>query len=81
MSSAPTLIVYSTPLCKPCEALKRILTTEGLAFESVDLLVDEDAAALMEREGIRSSPALSIDGRIYAGADLDMDNLVELLDL
>jgi len=78
---APKLIVYSTPLCKPCEALKRILATEGLAFDAVDLLVDADAAALMAREGIRSSPALSIDGRIYAGPDLEMDNLVELLDL
>jgi glutaredoxin len=78
---APKLIVYSTPLCPPCEALKRILATEGLAFDVVDLLVDAEAAALMEREGIRSSPALSIDGRIYAGADLEMDNLVALLDL
>ena len=77
----PRLIVYSTPLCRPCEALKRILTAEGLDFEVVDLLVDEEAAALMEREGVRSSPALSIDGRIYAGADLEMENLAALLDL
>ena len=44
-------------------------------------LVDEEAATLMEREGVRSSPALSIDGRIYSGADLEMGNLVALLDL
>ena len=78
---APKLIVYSTPLCPPCETLKRILKTEGLAFDVVDLLVDEEAATLMEREGVRSSPALSIDGRIYSGADLEMGNLVALLDL
>ena len=75
------LIVYTTPLCAPCEALKRILTTEGLAFETKDLMVDEDAAKLMESKGIRSSPALGINGEIYAGDDLRMDRLVALLDL
>ena len=78
---APKLIVYSTPLCAPCEALKRILNTEGLDFEVIDLMMDEEAALLMEREGIRTSPALSIDGRLHAGADLEMGNLAALLDL
>ena len=40
----------------------------------------KEAAALMEREGIRTSPALSIDGKLHAGADLEMGNLVALLD-
>jgi len=75
------LIVYTTPLCAPCEALKRILTSEGLAFEVKDLLVDEPAAALMERHGIRTAPALGIDGEIYAGDDLKPERLVALLDL
>jgi glutaredoxin len=75
------LIVYTTPLCAPCETLKRILTTEGLAFETKDLMVDEVAAKLMEDQGIRSSPALGIDGEIFAGEDLRPDRLVALLDL
>jgi len=74
-------IVYSTPLCAPCDALKRILTAEGLTFESKDLMVDEAAAKLIASKGIRSSPALGIDGEIYAGDDLRLDRLVELLDL
>ena len=75
------LIVYTTPLCAPCEALKRILATEGLAFEVKDLMVDAAAAALMERSGIRTTPALGIDGKIYAGDDLRPHRLVALLDL
>jgi glutaredoxin-like protein NrdH len=75
------LIVYTTPLCAPCEALKRILTMEGLAFEVKDLLVDETAAQLMERHGIRTAPALGIDGEIFAGEDLKPERLVALLDL
>ena len=74
-------IVYSTPLCEPCEALKRILATEGLAFEVKDLLLDDEAAVLMERSGIRSAPALGIDGEIYAGDDLEPERLAALLDL
>ncbi len=35
----------------------------------------------MERHGIRSAPALGIDGEIYAGEDLSPDRLVVLLDL
>lgn len=77
----PEIIVYTTPFCAPCEQLKRILTTEGLAFEIKDLMVDEEAAELMERHGIRSAPALGIDGEIYAGDDLRPDRLVALLDL
>jgi glutaredoxin-like protein NrdH len=78
---AAEIIVYTTPLCAPCEVLKRILTTEGLAFEIKDLMVDEAAAELMEQHGIRSAPALGINGEIYSGDDLNPDRLVALLDL
>ena len=78
---APEIIVYTTPLCAPCEVLKRVLTTEGLAFETKDLMVDEAAAELMEKHGIRSAPALGINGEIYSGEDLNPDRLVALLDL
>ena len=75
------LVVYTTPLCAPCEGLKRILTTEGLDFEVKDLMLDSEAAALMDSLGIRTSPALGIDDRVYAGDDLRPDRLVALLDL
>ncbi|MEZ5550922.1 MAG: glutaredoxin family protein [Pseudomonadales bacterium] len=77
---AREIIVYTTPLCAPCESLKRILSTEGIPFIVKDLMVDEAAASLVERHGIRTVPALGIDGRIYAGDDLRPDRLVALLD-
>ena len=77
---AREVIVYTTPLCAPCEMLKRILATEGVPFTVKDLMIDEAAAALMERLGIRAAPALGIDGEIYAGDDLRPDRLVALLD-
>ena len=73
------IVLYTTPLCPPCDALKRLLVSEGLAFEIKDLLIDEQAAALVESKGIRTAPALGIDGEIYAGEELRPDRLVELL--
>ncbi len=74
------LIIYSTPLCAPCEVLKRILTTEGLDFVVKDLMVDEAAAELMDVNGIRSVPVLGIDGALYHGEALRPEKLVALLD-
>ena len=81
MTRQRKLVVYSSPLCAPCEALKRLLASEGLDFEVRDVMVDEDAARLLESRGIRTTPVLGIDDRYYAGDDLAPDRLVALLDL
>lgn len=75
------IIVYSTPLCAPCDVLKRILTTEGFEFEVKDLLVDTTAAELVEAAGIRSVPVLGIDDELFAGDDLQPERLAAILDL
>ncbi|MBT5602376.1 MAG: hypothetical protein HOJ61_09065, partial [Gammaproteobacteria bacterium] len=54
--------------------------SEGLIFEVEDLMVNEAAAALMEKQGIRTAPVLGIDGQLYSGEDLNPDRLVALLD-
>ena len=74
-----TVIVYTTPLCVPCEALKRALKARGVPFRTVDLLMDEAAAERLEEQGIRSAPALEVDGRFYTGAALADDRLDTLL--
>jgi glutaredoxin-like protein NrdH len=76
---ASVVIVYSTPLCAPCEALKRRLRARGIAFTSIDLLMDEEAAERLEEKGMRSAPVLEIDGRLYAGAALAEERLDEVL--
>lgn len=78
---AREVIVYSTPLCAPCEALKSYLRRNEVAFEVKDLMMDEDAAEKLEGLGIRTSPALEVDGRILAGPTLTPDAVDELLGL
>ncbi len=65
----PEVIVYSTPLCAPCERLKRHLRARGVAFSVVDIMMDEEAGAFLESRGIRSTPVLSIDGELIVGFD------------
>jgi glutaredoxin-like protein NrdH len=63
------VIVYSTPLCAPCERLKRHLREKGVAFKVVDIMMDEEAGAFLESRGIRSTPVLSVDGELVVGFD------------
>ena len=63
------VIVYSTPLCAPCERLKRYLREKGVVFKVIDIMMDEEAGAFLESRGIRSSPVLSVDGELMTGFD------------
>ncbi len=73
------VIVYSTPLCAPCERLKDYLRTKGIDFTVKDLMMDEEAAELMESRNIRTSPALQVGEEILAGADLKPETIDALL--
>lgn len=70
--------VYSTPFCAPCEQLKRYLTERDIPYTVRDLMMDEEAQDLLERHHIRSTPALEVDGEIYAGETLDAERLRRL---
>lgn len=72
---AQSVTVFTTPLCGPCEALKRALKSRGVDFQIVDLLMDEEAAERLEEHGIRSAPALDVDGKLYAGIELSDEKL------
>ncbi len=38
------VIVYSTPLCPPCDRLKAYVRARGVTFTATDLMMDEAAA-------------------------------------
>jgi glutaredoxin-like protein NrdH len=70
--------VYSTPLCAPCERLKRHLREKGVAFKVIDVMMDEEAGAFLESRGIRTTPVISVDGELVIGFDRTrIDELLE----
>ena len=75
------VIVYSTPLCAPCERLKKYLTARGVEFTVKDLLMDETAADLLADHNIRTSPALQVGSEILSGIDLNPERIDAVLGL
>jgi glutaredoxin-like protein NrdH len=75
------VVVYTSPFCAPCDQLKRFLRAEGVAFRVRDLLMDEDAQERLDEARIRSTPALEVDGRLYAGDSLTPERVKALLGL
>lgn len=73
------VIVYSTPLCAPCEALKSYLRSKEVPFIVKDVMIDEKAAAHLESKNVRSTPALEIDGLLLAGNELKTSRIEEIL--
>ncbi len=75
------VIVYTSPMCAPCEALKTFLRNHDVEFRVRDLLMDEDAQDRLDEARIRSTPALEVDGTLYAGDALNPDAVKHLLGL
>ena len=75
------VIVYTSPFCVPCEQLKQFLGAHDVQFKLRDLLMDEDAQDRLDEAGVRSTPALEVDGVIYAGEALNPDKVRQLLQL
>lgn len=76
---AEKVIVYSTPLCPPCEQLKKYLTSRNVEFIVKDLMMDEAAANLMASHNIRSAPALQVGDEILSGQELKPERIDALL--
>jgi glutaredoxin-like protein NrdH len=78
---ARDVIVYTTPFCVPCDQLKRFLESNGVAFTTRDLMMDEEAQDKIDDAGIRSTPILEVDGELYAGQALAPEKVKELLNI
>jgi len=76
-----TIIVYSTPLCAPCEQLKAYLRDRGVEFTAKDLMMDEAAAEFIDDHNIRTSPVLQVGDALLHGGDLEPAKIDALLGL
>lgn len=75
------VIVYTTPTCPWCQAVKEYLAERGIPYEEVDVAADMEAAMEMVRKsGQMGTPVVEIDGEIVVGFDRGrLDYLLGLL--
>lgn len=63
-------VVYTTPNCPYCKALKSFLKELGLDFKEVDVSNDPKAAReLILKSGQAGVPVLEVEGEIIVGFD------------
>lgn len=62
------VIVYTTPLCPWCQAVKSFLKANNIEFEEFDVSKDEEKAQeMILKSGQMGVPVIDIDGQIVVG--------------
>lgn len=59
----PNVTVYSQPGCMPCTMTMRQLDKLGVAYTSIDITTDPDAASRLQAGGWRTTPVVSVSRR------------------
>ena len=77
----PRVIVFTTPTCGYCQAVKRYLRTQSIRFKEVD--ISRDAAAvrdIVHRTGRQGVPVTYIGNKFVVGFDRPkIDKLIGLV--
>lgn len=72
--------VFSTPTCPYCHTLKAYLDDNKIAYEDIDVAVDEKAREeMVKKSGQMGVPVADIDGQIIIG--FDRQKISELLNI
>lgn len=58
--SMPTVRVYTSPLCQPCKATKRVLDKAGVSYEEIDA-TDPAVADRLKSYGFTTSPVVEVE--------------------
>ena len=66
-ASHPKVIIYTTPTCPDCWALKAWLAREGIAFEERDLSDPKIMAQAKARTGVRVAPITLVGETVFYG--------------
>ncbi len=73
--SKPKVIVFSTPTCSWCRAVKDYLKQHHVEFKNVDISRDEKAAAdMVRRTGQQGVPVTLVNNRPVIGFDKNQLN-------
>lgn len=66
-ASHPQVIIYTTPTCPDCRALKTWFDREEIAFEERDLTDPEIMAQAKARTGVRVAPITLVGEEVFYG--------------
>lgn len=59
--------VYTKPSCVQCDATKRLLTKNGMEFETIDITENSDAYDYVVSLGFKSAPVVVTENDAWAG--------------
>lgn len=72
--------VYSTPTCPYCIRAKQFLKDNAVAFEDIDVSMNQNAAQeMIKKSGQMGVPVIEIEGDIIVG--FDKEKIKKTLDL
>ena len=61
------ITVYTKPACVQCEQTKKLLTSKGLEFETIDITEDVAAYEKVVALGFQAAPVVITDDDAWAG--------------
>ncbi len=70
-SKNPSVVLYTTPTCPDCHAVKRWLTDQGVPFEERDLSDPQIAEEAKARTGVRVAPITIVNEQVFYGTFAD----------
>ncbi len=66
-AATPQLLIYTTPTCPDCHALKRWLAQQEIAYEERDLTDPLIAEEAKTRTGVRVAPISIVSDQVFYG--------------
>ncbi|WP_439273354.1 glutaredoxin family protein [Pseudochrobactrum sp. HB0163] len=63
----PPVMLYTTPTCPDCHAVKRWLTDQGVSYEERDLSDTRIAEEAKARTGVRVAPITIVGEQVFYG--------------
>jgi mycoredoxin len=79
----PTIRMYHTTWCPDCWYAKRFLDERSIAYESINVDEQPEAASLIieKNNGKRKVPTFEVEGRWFSASPFNPDYLAEQLNL
>ena len=73
-----TVIVYTTNDCIECTMVKRVLTEEGIPFETRDISITPAFQKEVEKYGFLGVPVTVLNERVVKGFTNELKEIIDL---